>query len=127
MTSILIADDSSLARMVTKRSLEVAGLEEAEFTEAVDGQEAFELLRQKRFDLLVTDLTMPRMDGVQLLREVKAISLLRSMPVVVITSAGNKARREELKELGADAVFSKPLDVPDLVATLEKIFPELQE
>lgn len=121
---ILIADDSNLARMVTKRSLEVAGLEASEFHEAADGAAAFSLLRTRRFDLLVTDVTMPKMDGVELLRRVKDIHLLRHMPVLVVTSAGNPARREELAALGADAVFPKPLSVPDLVLKLQELFPD---
>jgi two-component system chemotaxis response regulator CheY len=127
MPSILIADDSSLARMVTRRSLEVAGLAAAEFVEAVDGAQALDILRKRRFDILVSDITMPVMDGVELLRQVKSVSMLKSMPVIVITSAGNRARIAELTELGADAVFAKPIDVPALVQALRRLLPQVME
>ena len=122
---VVIADDSALARMFLRRCLEISGLNDAEFVEAADGAEALEKLKEVPTDLLVTDLTMPDVDGLELMRRISASPRLNGTPALVVTSAGNEAQREELMALGVIAILSKPINPPVVADALEKIFPEL--
>ena len=124
MKKILIADDSATARMVIKRCLEIAGFQDAEYLEAANGQEVLNLLQQGPADLLVTDLTMPVMDGTELLRQVKQDSRFSSMAVLVISSAKNDAKEKELLEIGAFAVLPKPVSPAMLNQALGVFLPQ---
>lgn len=118
MKKIVVADDSSTARMFVVRCLQIIGFQEAEFLAAADGREAFELLKNHDADLIVTDLNMPEMDGATLLKKVKASPRLNDIPVVVVTSGFNPAKNEELKKLGALAVLEKPVSPAVLLDVL---------
>ena len=124
MNRIIIADDSATARMVIKRCLQIAGLPDAEYLEAAHGQEVLDLLKDGPVDLLVTDLTMPVMDGTELLRIVKQDDKLQDMEVLVISSAKNDAKEKELLEMGAFAVLPKPVSPAMLTQTLGPLLPQ---
>ncbi len=114
MKQIIIADDSSLARMFTARCLTVAGFTDFEITEAKDGQEVFALMTEAKPDLVITDLNMPEMDGLELLQHISKTSNLSDTPVIVVTSAGSGEQREQMISLGAIAVLSKPITPTDI-------------
>ncbi len=120
--NILIADDSGTARMFIRQCLEISGQDDAQYLEAKDGQEALQLLKENSVDLIVTDLNMPVIDGRELLKRVVASPKLNSIPVLVITSSGNEARRQELLELGAKAVLRKPVNPATISEGLEAVF-----
>lgn len=115
MKHVVIADDSATARMLIRRCLEIAGLADAEFVEVANGQEALVVMKQSRPDLLVTDLTMPDMDGVTLLRSMAASPRLNGIPTMVVSSQTNPQVDQELKQLGVKAVLPKPVN-PAVVA-----------
>ncbi len=119
MKRIVIADDSSTARMFIKRCLDIIGLGDAEIVEAEHGKDALAAAKAAPTDLLLTDLNMPVMDGETLLKWIKASPKLCEMPVVIITSAGNPAKEQELLELGALKVLNKPVAPPMLMDALE--------
>ncbi|MGL4944474.1 MAG: response regulator [Thermoguttaceae bacterium] len=121
MKNIVIADDSALARMFIRRCLEIAGLSEANFFEASDGSEAIAKMKEVHADLLVTDLTMPNMNGIELMRRISVSPRLNGTPVLVVTSAGNEEQRRELMELGAARILSKPISPPILLEAIEEI------
>ena len=121
MRRVLIADDSSTARMFVRRCMEIAGLREAEFVEVGDGKEALDALEKGRFDLLLTDLTMPNMDGSELLKTVRGRAEWKTMPIMVITSAKNPAREALLIAWGANAVFAKPVSPSMMAKALQLI------
>jgi len=115
MKCIVIADDSETARLFIRRCFEIACRQPIEFLEAGDGEAALALLREHDADLLVTDLTMPGMDGLSLLKRVLASPRLHDVPIMVISSASNPAKEKELRELGACCVLPKPIS-PVMVA-----------
>ncbi|MDR3183116.1 MAG: response regulator [Planctomycetaceae bacterium] len=119
--NVVIADDSALARMFIRRCLEIAGLGDANFFEASDGSEAILRMKEIKADLLVTDLTMPNMNGIELMRKISASPRLSGTPVLVVTSAGNEEQRKELMELGATQILSKPISPPILVEAIQKV------
>ena len=98
MKRIVIADDSGTARMMIRRCLEIIGLSDAEFEEAKDGREALEIMKKNPPDLLVSDLNMPSMSGETLLKWVKANPKLVDIPVLVISSVTNPAKKAELEK-----------------------------
>jgi two-component system chemotaxis response regulator CheY len=121
MQNILIADDSRTARLFIRKCLEIIGLEEVSITEVVNGAEALDMIKKESFDLLVTDLNMPEMDGQKLLKRIKASPKTTDIPVVVITSVGNPAKEKKLLALGALAVLTKPITPADLLDKLESL------
>ncbi len=121
MNRIVIADDSATARMFIRRCLEIIGLGEATLVEAEHGREALSLLKEEAADLLLTDLNMPVMDGATLLKWVKSSPRLHDLPVLVITSAGNPAKEQELLSLGAFGVLNKPVSPAVLMDALKAL------
>lgn len=119
--TIIVADDSVTARMIIKRCLEIAGLSEATFLDARDGTEALKLAKNNQVDLLVTDLNMPKMDGLSLLKHIKASPRLSELPVLVISSVSNPAKVEELLGLGASAILGKPVSPAEVAEALENL------
>ncbi len=119
--NILIADDSATARMFIKQCLEISVDEDIEFLEAQNGQEALQLLKNAGADILVTDLNMPVLDGRELIRRVSASPKLHGLPIMVITSSGNEARKKELLEMGAYVVLRKPVNPMKIAEGLETL------
>ena len=95
-TSVLIVDDSMFARGIIKRSLEICGLDDAEFYEAGNGLEALDILGSRKIDLVFTDLNMPDMNGEELLDQINHNFAFLDIPVVVITSLNNIAKEQNL-------------------------------
>jgi two-component system chemotaxis response regulator CheY len=122
--SIIITDDSSTARMITRRCLEIAGFKEASVLEAKDGQEALELMKSNQVDLMIVDLNMPNMDGRSLLKRIKSSPRLNHIPVLVISSLISDANNAELKELGAFETLSKPISPASLAKALKRLSGE---
>lgn len=118
---VLVAEDSITSRMLLKNVLEAAGYE---VHTAVDGQDALERLRRIAVDVLISDVEMPRLDGLGLTRAVREDRLLASLPVVLITSLGSPEHQEAGMLAGADAYIVKSkFDQSDLLQTLRRLVP----
>ena len=109
----LIVDESAVARKMIKRSLEIVGLQDSDFSEAENSVEALEILKDSEFDLVCTDLNMPEMDGTQLLKRIKNSPKLTDTPVIIISSLTNATREKQLLPDHALKVFKKPLSLPE--------------
>jgi two-component system, chemotaxis family, chemotaxis protein CheY len=118
---VVIADDSTMARAFIIKCLHVAGYHDAEIAEAKNGQEALEFLREKPADLLITDLNMPVLDGLQLVRRVSASPKLIGVPILVITSVANPATEKELMDSGAKLVLSKPVNPAEFAQAVKGV------
>ncbi len=127
MKQVIIADDSALARMFTSRLLSAAGYSGFEVREAQDGQEVFALIMEEKPDLVISDLNMPEMDGLELMTHISQNPELASIPVIIITSAGNQEQRAKLNELGTRAILSKPLVADELSAVIGNILDREEE
>lgn len=115
---ILVVDDSSTARHQLCPKLRDAGLE---VTEASDGSEALWRAREQQFDLVLTDIHMPAMDGLAFVQRLRELPNYKDVPVVALTSDGSGQRREQGQRLGIRAWVLKPPDVPRLVAGLRSV------
>ena len=122
--TIMIVDDSSTARMITRRCLEIAGYQESSFLEADDGSQALDLAKQNQVDLMVVDLNMPNMDGRSLLKHLKTSPRLNHIPVLIVSSLVTEAIETELKEMGAFATLNKPISPANLVNVLKNLTAE---
>jgi chemosensory pili system protein ChpA (sensor histidine kinase/response regulator) len=114
---VLFVDDSVSVRKVAERALQALGVD---VTLAVDGVDALDKLHARPFDLVFTDLEMPRMHGYELIRELRFLPAFRALPVVVVTSRSGKKHREEAEALGATHYMTKPFSPQSLEAALSK-------
>jgi len=119
---ILIVDDSSVMRKIIERSLRQAGLEQAEVVEAGNGIEALAQVREGVFDLILSDVNMPAMDGIEFLRQLATIESTKSVPVVMVTTEGSESRVVEALSIGAKGYIRKPF-TPDQIK--ERVIPLL--
>jgi two-component system, chemotaxis family, sensor kinase CheA len=116
---VLAVEDSITSRLLLKHILEGAGFEVAL---AADGLDAQSLLRRERFDAVVSDVEMPRMDGLSLTRSIRENPQTRELPVVLVTSLQSAEERERGMLAGADAYVVKgAFDQDNLLATLRRL------
>ena len=105
---ILIVDDSAAVRKILNRALVQADLPIGKVVEASDGRDALEKLGTQKFGLILTDVNMPNMDGIELLGAIKACDALKSIPVVMVTTEGSQERVMQALKLGAAGYLRKP-------------------
>jgi two-component system chemotaxis response regulator CheY len=117
---VLIVDDSPAMRAFVQRVIQLSGFDLSLCLEASNGQEALDLLRLEWVDAILTDINMPGMDGREFLRRLSADELLRSIPVIVISTDGTEARISDMMALGARSYVVKPFAPEDLRAELER-------
>jgi two-component system chemotaxis response regulator CheY len=110
----LIVDDSSTMRKIVERCLRQAGLELGEVQEASNGMEALALLAKSDFDLILSDINMPVMDGLEFVRNMQGMEKAKTIPVVMITTEGGEKHVIEALSLGAKGYIRKPF-TPDQV------------
>ena len=118
---VLIVDDSPVMRGFIRRTMQLSGLEVAEFLEAGDGAEALAVLGREWVDVILTDLNMPVMDGEQFLRRLDADDLLKSVPVVIVSTDGTQTRAQQMLALGASGYVKKPFTPETLRGELERV------
>ena len=106
--NILVVDDSETMRAVIKKTVLMSGVQIGEFCEACDGRVALQILEEMWIDVVLTDINMPEMGGVDFLREVKKNEVLRNIPVIFISTESSQSRMEEVMSLGAAAYVKKP-------------------
>ncbi|HKX26506.1 MAG TPA: hybrid sensor histidine kinase/response regulator [Blastocatellia bacterium] len=117
--SVLVAEDSITARSLVKNILESAGYE---VETAVDGVDAFTKLRGGRFNLLVSDVEMPRLDGLGLTAKVRGDRELSALPVILVTALGSREDRERGIEVGANAYIVKSsFDQGNLLEVIQRL------
>lgn len=114
---VLFVDDSISVRKVAERTLTELGVE---VTVAVDGVDGLERLRASRFDLVFTDLEMPRMHGYDLMREIRYVPAYAALPVIVVSSRSGQKHQDQARSLGASDYVTKPFSPETLAAILRR-------
>ena len=117
--SILIVDDSETSRMIIKRCFAIAGYGESQYFEAEDGLKALSFLSGNTVDLIVSDLKMPKMDGNTFIKKIRLNDRTAHIPVVIISSIGNDAIEESLKEYNVHAIVKKPVSPAKIIDIME--------
>jgi two-component system, chemotaxis family, chemotaxis protein CheY len=116
--TIMTVDDSTSMRQMVKATLQSAGYG---VVEAADGEEALEYARQNSVDLVISDVNMPRMDGITLVHQLRALSTYRLTPLLLLTTESSQEKKLEGKRAGATGWIVKPFNPAQLLATLEKL------
>ena len=117
---VMVVDDSITMRRVLQRLLVREGYRT---TQAADGKQALDMLRVERPTLVLSDVEMPRMDGFELLKQIRTSEKLQDLPVVMITSRIADKHRDHAKSLGANEYLGKPYPEEELIALLRKYAP----
>lgn len=115
---ILTVDDSASIRMTTKIALANAGYT---VTEAVDGVDGIAKLKGGQFDLIITDLNMPNMDGLTMIRELRTMPAHTGVPVIFLTTESDGEIKAQAKAAGATGWLTKPFDPENLVKITKKV------
>jgi len=115
---VLAVDDSTSMRQMVRATLVSAGYG---VVEAADGQEALEYARENPVDLVITDVNMPRMDGITLVSELRLLPSYRLTPVLLLTTESSMEKKMEGKKAGATGWIVKPFNPAQLLATLARV------
>lgn len=115
---LLIVDDSASMRQMVAFALTSGGYT---VHQAEDGRAALDLARIQHFDAVVTDVNMPRMDGITLIRELRQLQAYKFVPLLMLTTESGSDRKLEGKAAGATGWLVKPFDPDQLLATMRKV------
>lgn len=119
--TIMIVDDSATMRMSLKASLEMSGFK---VETADDGVQALtSLKRMGKVDLIITDINMPNMGGLEFIKTVRGLPGFRFLPILALTTESQQAKKEEAKKNGATGWLVKPVAGPELIKVIKQILP----
>ncbi len=122
---ILVVEDSRITRDLIVSTLEeMEELSEYEIIEAENGFEALKLLPRNKFSLILTDINMPDINGLELVKFIKGNQLYKGIPLIIISTEGSKRDREKGLALGADSYLVKPFNPEDLQELVKKFLLE---
>jgi len=125
--NVLVVDDSSSMRAVIKKIVKISGFNVGRCWEAADGKEGMKVLSDQWVDLVLTDINMPNMNGLELVKAIKSDDILRSIPVVMVTTEGSEKRVQESMRLGANGYIKKPFQPEDIREILNRIMGEKED
>ena len=118
MTKILAVDDSASMRQMVVFTLQSAGYD---VVEASDGQKALEIAKGASFDLVLSDVNMPVMDGIELVRELRQLDAYKYTPILMLTTETAGDKKMAGKNAGATGWVVKPFNPDKLLATIKKV------
>ena len=118
---ILIVDDSTVTREVLKKTIGMTGLPVEKIYEARDGREGLNVLRENPIDIILADLNMPRMNGMEMIEKILADSSAPLTPIVVISTESSVARIERLQEIGVKNFIHKPFTPESVRNALKEV------
>ncbi len=116
--TIMTADDSASVRQMVSFTLKQNGYD---VVEAVDGQDALQKLGSCRVDMLITDLNMPNLDGIGLIKGARGIPACRFIPIIMLTTESQDSKKQEGKQAGATGWIVKPFKPEQLIAVVKKV------
>lgn len=116
--SILAIDDSASIRQMVNFTLKSSGYE---VTEAIDGMDGLEKAKGKTFNLILTDQNMPRMDGLTLIKSLRALPQYKTVPILMLTTESSDAMKQQGRAAGATGWLVKPFDPQKLVEVVKKV------
>jgi len=119
--TILVVDDSAMMRKVILRTLKMAGLEFDRVLEAGNGQEALACLRMNKIELIMCDINMPVMTGLQLLQQIKEENLAVGVPIVMVTTESSESQVHQAILSGARGYIRKPFSIEHIVNNVKPL------
>ena len=118
LTALVVEDSPTMRQLIGYALSRVRGLT---VVEAGDGVDALKKLAGGRFDIIITDINMPVMDGLKLVKRVRTDEQLKSIPIVIITTEGADEDRQRALALGANAYITKPIQAPQVIQTVKQL------
>jgi two-component system chemotaxis response regulator CheY len=115
---IMTVDDSATIRQMLSFTLNDAGYE---VIEAIDGRDAYDKLKNNPVNMVITDLNMPQMDGIELIREVRKDPANRFVPIIMLTTESQEKKKQEGKAAGASGWIVKPFSPEQLLAVVKMV------
>jgi len=117
--SCLIVEDSPMMRQLLVFAL--ARIKNLRVTEADDGIDGMRKLANAKYDLIITDINMPIMDGLKLVKRVRSDPTHKDTPIIIITTEGSQEDRQRALALGANAYITKPIQAPQVIAKVKEL------
>ena len=118
MASVLAVDDSASMRQMVSFTLKGAGYD---VVEAADGVEALTMAQRQSVDLVVTDVNMPNIDGITLIKELRGLPAYKFTPMLMLTTESGSEKKQQGKAAGATGWIVKPFNPDQLLATVKKV------
>lgn len=125
--NVLIVDDSSTMRTVIHKTIKLSGFNVGQYLEACDGSEALKILESEWVDLVLTDINMPNMNGLELIAAMRRDQLMESIPVVMVTTEGSEEVVQQSLAMGAKGYIKKPFLPEEIKRTLNLIMGETED
>ena len=125
--SVMVVDDSRVTRKMILRTLKLVRIPTRRIREAENGQVALEIMRMDKIDIVIADINMPVMNGLEMIETMNADPILASIPVVVVSTARSSTRMEELRNLGVDAYIRKPFTPERVRDTLKRVVGDWED
>ena len=116
--SILTADDSSSVRQMVSFTLKQAGYD---VVEACDGQDALDKAKANKVNMVITDLNMPNMNGIELIKSLRAEAAYKFIPIIMLTTESQASKKQEGKSAGATGWIIKPFKPDQLLGVVKKV------
>ena len=118
ITALVVEDSPTMRQLLVFALSSIKGLG---VVQADDGVDALKKLAGARFDIILTDINMPIMDGLKLVRRVRADEQLKNIPIIIITTEGAEEDRARALALGANAYIAKPIQANQVIAQVKKL------
>jgi two-component system chemotaxis response regulator CheY len=115
----LVVEDSPMMRQLLVFAL--SRVKNLKLTEADDGVDGLRKLAGAKFDLILTDINMPIMDGLKLVKRVRSDPMHKDTPIIIITTEGSTEDRQRALQLGANAYITKPIQAPQVIAKVKEL------
>jgi two-component system, chemotaxis family, chemotaxis protein CheY len=119
--NVLIVDDSNAMRSVIKKIVSISGFQMDQCLEAGNGREALEILSRQWVDVIISDINMPEVNGLEMLDQVQKSDTLKEIPVIMITTEGSSERMQEAFNRGAKGFVKKPFLPEDIKKVLYQV------
>jgi two-component system, chemotaxis family, chemotaxis protein CheY len=117
-TALVVEDSPTMRQLIVYALSRVRGLT---VIEADSGVEALKKLASNQFDIILTDINMPIMDGLKLVKRVRSDEALKNIPIIIITTEGANEDRQRALALGANAYITKPIQAPQVIAEVKRL------
>jgi two-component system chemotaxis response regulator CheY len=121
---ILVVDDSPVSRRIVCKAVEMSGLDIGEILEAGNGKEALDVIRKAWIDVVLADINMPVMNGIEMVAEMAKADFMKVTPVVIISSEKGEQRVEEMMAMGVSAYVPKPFRPEQIKQVVGKLLRE---
>ena len=118
LSALVVEDSPPMRKMIVFALSRVRGLE---VVEADDGVDALRRIASTKFDIIITDINMPILDGLKLVKRLRADEAYRDVPIIIITTEGSTEDRQRAMALGANAYITKPIQAPQVIAKVKEL------